>query len=79
MQYEFTDIELDIIKKALKDFLEIGISEPQENYLRNIDNGMSEEEANLVYREENREHWSQILKSGKNPIYNLYFRLFGLS
>lgn len=79
MQYEFTQRELNIIQEALKNLLEIGITEPQENYLRNIDDGMTEEEANALYKEENKEYWIQILKSGKNPVYNLYFRIFGLS
>ena len=44
MQYELNQQELNIIQKALKDLLEVGITEPQENYIRNIDAGMSEDE-----------------------------------
>jgi len=34
MQYELNQQELNIIQKALKDLLEVGITEPQENYIR---------------------------------------------
>ena len=49
MQYELNQQELSIIQKALKDLLEVGITEPQENYIRNIDSGMSEDESGKIY------------------------------
>ena len=76
MQYEFNQQELNIIQKALKDLLEVGITEPQENYIRNIDAGMSEEEATTVYSNENMEFWVKKTKIDKDPIYLLYQKLF---
>ena len=52
MQYELNQQELNIIQKALKDLLEVGITEPQENYIRNIDSGMTEDEASAIYSNE---------------------------
>ena len=77
MQYELNQQELEIIKKALKDLLEVGITEPQENYIRNIDAGMSREEATNVYSNENKQYWKKMIDVEKNPIFTLYNRLFG--
>lgn len=77
MQYELNEQELNIIQKALQDLLEVGITEPQENYIRNIDSGMSENEANRVYIKENKLYWKKMITVDKNPIYLLYNRLFG--
>ena len=76
MQYEFNQQELNIIQKALKDLLEVGITEPQENYIRNIDAGMSEDEARNIYIEENKEFWKRMIEIEKNSIYILYRKLF---
>tara|TARA_B100000242_G_C42972712_1_gene451358 strand:+ start:82 stop:318 length:237 start_codon:yes stop_codon:yes gene_type:complete len=76
MQYELNQQELEIIKKALKDLLEVGITEPQENYIRNIDGGMSEDEARNIYIEENKEFWKRMIEIEKNSIYILYRKLF---
>lgn len=78
MQYELNQQELEIIKKALKDLLEVGITEPQENYIRNIDGGMSEDEANRVYIQENKLYWIKKLNKCKDPLYLLYYKLFKL-
>ena len=76
MQYELNQQELNIIQKALKDLLEVGITEPQENYIRNIDSGMSEDEANKIYTKENKEFWKRMVEVEKKPIFILYDRLF---
>ena len=76
MQYELNQQELNIIQKALKDLLEVGITEPQENYIRNIDAGMSEAEANKIYSTENKKFWKNMIEVEKNPLYILYARLF---
>ena len=62
MQYELNQQELNIIQKALKDLLEVGITEPQENYIRNIDSGMSEDEANKIYTKENKKFWKRMFE-----------------
>ena len=77
MQYELNQQELEIIKKALKDLIEVGITEPQENYIRNIDVGMSREEATNVYSNENKQYWKRMIDVEKNPVFTLYNRLFG--
>tara|TARA_B100002052_G_C15801305_1_gene561244 strand:- start:881 stop:1123 length:243 start_codon:yes stop_codon:yes gene_type:complete len=77
MQYELNQQELNIIQKALKDLLEVGITEPQENYIRNIDSGMSEDEASAIYSNENIKFWKQMVEVEKNSLYILYSRLFG--
>jgi len=77
MQYELNQQELEIIKKALKDLIEVGITEPQENYIRNIDVGMSREEATNVYSNENKQYWKKMIDVEKNPVFTLYNRLFG--
>ena len=76
MQYDLNQQELNIIQKALKDLLEVGITEPQENYIRNIDSGMSEDEANKIYSTENKKFWKNMIEVEKNPLYILYARLF---
>ena len=75
MQYELNQQELNIIQKALKDLLEVGITEPQENYIRNIDSGMLENEANRVYIQENKKFWKKMIEVEKNPLYILFTRL----
>ena len=76
MQYELNQQELKIIQKALKDLLEVGITEPQENYIRNIDNGMSEDEASAIYSNENIKFWKRMIEVEKKPIFILYDKLF---
>ena len=61
MQYELNQKELNIIQKALQDLLEVGITEPQENYIRNIDAGMSEDEASAIYSNENIKFWKKMI------------------
>lgn len=77
MQYELNEQELNIIQKALQDLLEVGITEPQENYIRNIDDGMSEDEARIIYSTQNKELWEKLVEVDKNGIYILYKKLFG--
>ena len=77
MQYELNQQELNIIQKALKDLLEVGITEPQENYIRNIDAGMSEDEASAIYNQENKKYWKQMISKDEQNIYKLYSKLFG--
>tara|TARA_B100001121_G_scaffold262961_1_gene243551 strand:- start:1908 stop:2150 length:243 start_codon:yes stop_codon:yes gene_type:complete len=76
MQYELNQQELNIIQKALKDLLEVGITEPQENYIRNIDAGLSKNDASKIYANENKEFWKRMIEVEKNQIYILYNRLF---
>ena len=76
MKYELNQQELNIIQKALKDLLEVGITEPQENYIRNTDAGMSEDEANKIYIKENKKFWKRMVEVEKKPLFILYDKLF---
>ncbi len=76
MQYELNQQELNIIQKALKDLLEVGITEPQENYIRNRDAGMAEDKASTIYSKENMEFWKRMVEVEKKPIFILYDKLF---
>ncbi len=76
MQYELNQQELYIIQKALKDLLEVGITEPQENYIRNIDSGMSGNEARKIYTKENKKFWKRMVDVEKKPLFILYDKLF---
>ena len=71
MKYELNQQELNIIQKALKDLLEVGITEPQENYIRNTDAGMSEDEANKIYTKENKKFWKRMVEVEKKPQFIL--------
>ena len=77
MNIELKDHELEIIKKGLKDLIDKdGISEAQELYLHNIDNGMSEEDAEKQFQLDNKKDWDFMINEKKDPLYCLYKKLF---
>ena len=77
MNIELKDHELEIIKKALKDLIDKdGLSEAQEIYLHNRDNGMSQEDADKQFAIDNRKDWEYYVYEKKNPIYCLYDKIF---
>ena len=77
MNIKVTDDELAIIKKALKDLIDKdGLSEAQEIYLHNIDNGMSQEDADKQFAIDNRKDWDYMINEKKDPLYSLFHRLF---
>ncbi len=77
MNIELKDHELKIIKKALKDLIDKdGLSEAQEIYLHNIDNGMSQEDADKQFAIDNRKDWDYMINEKKDPLYSLFHRLF---
>ena len=76
MTFEFLEEELKIIKHALSNLIEIGITYPQENYLKNIDEGMSEKEANNIFEIENMEYWNYMIYKKKDPLYTVFNKLF---
>ena len=77
MKFKFTKKELNIIQQGLKNLLELGISEPQENYIRKVDNEMPEKKAEKIYFDENVKHWKKKVLKEKDPLYVLYHKLFG--
>ena len=77
MNIELKDHELEIIKKALKDLIDKdGLSEAQEIYLHNIDNGMSQENADKQFQLDNKKDWDYMINQKKDPLYYLFHRLF---
>ena len=77
MNIELTDKELQIIKKALKDLIDKdGLSEAQEIYLHNIDNGMSQEDTDKQFLLDNKKDWDYMINEKKDPLYSLFYRLF---
>ena len=77
MNIELTDNELKIIKKALKDLIDKdGLSEAQEIYLHNIDNGMSQEDADKQFQLDNKKDLDYMINEKKDPLYSLFYRLF---
>jgi len=77
MNIEITDKELPIIKKALKDLIDKeGISEAQEIYLHNIDNGMSQEDADKQFQLDNKKDWDYMINEKKDLLYCLFYKLF---
>ena len=77
MNIELKDHELEIIKKALKDLIDKdGLSEAQEIYLNNIDNGMSQEDADKQFKLDNKKDWDYMINQKKDPLYYLFHRLF---
>ena len=77
MNIELTDHELEIIKKALKDLIDKdGLSEAQEIYLHNIDNGMSQEDADKQFQLDNKKDWDYMINEKKDPHYSLFRKLF---
>ena len=77
MNIKLTDKELQIIKKALKDLIDKdGLSEAQEIYLNNRDNGMSQEDADKQFQSDNKRDWDYMINEKKDPLYSLFHRLF---
>mgnify|MGYP001259782895 FL=1 len=77
MNIELTDKELQIIKKALKELIDKdGISEAQEIYLHNIDNGMSQEDADKQFQLDNKKDWDYMINEKKDLLYCLFYKLF---
>ena len=77
MNIKVTDDELAIIKKALKNLIDKeGLSEAQEIYLHNIDNGMSQEDADKQFLLDNKKDWDYMINEKKDPLYSLFHRLF---
>ena len=77
MNIELKDHELEIIKKALKDLIDKdGLSEAQEIYLHNIDNGMSQEDADKQFQLDNKKDWDYMINEKKDLLYCLFYKLF---
>ena len=78
MKIELNNKELKIIQKSLSDLIEkyVGVSQSQEAYINNIDNGMKIKQALQQFEFDNRKEWEYFIYVEKNQIYCLYDRLF---
>ena len=78
MNIELNDDQLKIIERALSDAIEkyVGVSQAQEAYINNIDNGMSTKEALKQFQLDNRKEWEYFVYEEKNQIYCLYDKIF---
>ena len=77
MNIEVNKAELTIIKKALSDLINADLSEAQEMYIRNIDEGMPEHEASAIFKKDNNKEWAYLVLEKQDPLYCLFDRLFG--
>ena len=61
MELKLDQDQLKIIERALSDAIEkyVGVSQAQEAYVNNIDNGMSKNEALKQFQLDNRKEWEQ--------------------
>ena len=78
MQINLNKNELSIIKKSLSDLIEkqVGISQSQETYCRNIEKGLSKKEADQRFQLDNKREWEYYVYEEKNQIYCLYDKIF---
>jgi hypothetical protein len=78
MNINVTKKELAIIKKALSDLInkQKGISDAQEAYIRNIDAGMSIENADKQFLLDNKDDWDYEINVKENPSFILFYNLF---
>ena len=78
MNIELNDDQLEIIERALSDTIEkyVGISQAQEAFINNIDNGMGKKEAEKQFAIDNKKEWEYYVYEAKNPLYCLYDYIF---
>ena len=59
MKIELNDDQLKIIQRALSDSIEkyVGVSQSQEAFINNIDNGMDKREAEIQFEIDNKKEW----------------------
>ena len=77
MKISLTVKEQYIIKRLLSVQIEksIGISPPQETYIRNIDSGMTTERAKLQFTRENKKYSTHMRLFKKDPLFRLMYKL----
>ena len=78
MELKLDQDQLKIIERALSDAIEkyVGISQAQEAYINNIDNGVGKIEAEKQFEIDNRKEWEYFVYEEKNQIYCLYDKIF---
>ena len=78
MELKLDQDQLKIIERALSDAIEkyVGISQAQEAFINNIDNGMSKDQAEKQFAIDNKKEWEYYIYESKNPLYCLYDYIF---
>lgn len=76
MQIELNESETLILKNLLSDAIEklIGLSEPQEYFIQELNSGVNQELALRNFSIENKKLWRRMIK--QQPLFALYFKLF---
>ena len=76
MHIELSESEELLIKNLLTDAIEnfMGLSEPQENFVQELNSGVNEELAFRNFNKENKKLWRIMIK--QQPLFALYFKLF---
>ena len=76
MHIELNESEALIIKNLLSEAIEnfMGLSEPQENFIQELNSGVNQELAFRNFNKENKKLWRRMIK--QQPLFALYFKLF---
>jgi hypothetical protein len=77
MDIELNENEALTLENLLSAEIEkfIGLSEPQENFIQNINSGMGRKLAFRNFNKENKKLWRKMIKE-KQPLFSLYFKFF---
>ncbi len=78
MKIELNDEQLKIIQNALSDSIEkyVGVSQSQEAFINNIDDGMDKSKAEKQFAIDNKKEWEYYIYEEKNPLHCLYDKIF---
>ena len=76
MHIELSESEALIIKNLLSEAIEnfMGLSDPQENFIQELNSGVNQELAFRNFNKENKKLWRRMIK--QQPLFALYFKLF---
>jgi len=77
LKISITTKEQYIIKKLLSEQIEksVGISPPQESYIKNIESGMPLEEARQEFAIHNFKYWDYMTNIKKDPLFCLFMKI----
>ena len=77
MDIELNENEALTLENLLSAEIEkfIGLSEPQENFIQELNSGVNEELAFKNFNKENKKLWRIMIKQ-QQPLFALYFKLF---
>ena len=77
MDIELNENEALTLKNLLSSEIErfIGLSEPQEYFIQNINSGMEHKLAFKSFNKENKKLWRTMIKD-QQPLFSLYFKFF---